>query len=83
MHPWHVQTYAGGREFRFRGDLYSQESTFPLVNDVTDLFDGTVRCIFKQFSGRLLVQNVCLVAQSDNVAVDSSVTAVLLLVRLR
>jgi len=21
-----------GREFRFRGDLYSQESTFPLVN---------------------------------------------------
>ena len=22
---------AGGREFRFRGDLYSQESTFPLV----------------------------------------------------
>ena len=22
-----------GREFRFRGDLYSQESTFPLVND--------------------------------------------------
>jgi len=24
-------TDAGGREFRFRGDLYSQESTFPLV----------------------------------------------------
>ena len=24
-------TEAGGREFRFRGDLYSQESTFPLV----------------------------------------------------
>ena len=23
-----------GREFRFRGDLYSQESTFPLVNCV-------------------------------------------------
>ena len=23
----------GGREFRFRGDLYSQESTFPLVFD--------------------------------------------------
>jgi len=22
---------AGGREFRFSGDLYSQESTFPLV----------------------------------------------------
>ena len=22
-----------GREFRFRGDLYSQESTLPLVND--------------------------------------------------
>jgi len=22
---------AGGREFRFRGDLYSRESTFPLV----------------------------------------------------
>jgi len=21
-----------GREFRFRGDLYSQESTFPLVD---------------------------------------------------
>ena len=21
----------GGREFRFRGDLYSQQSTFPLV----------------------------------------------------
>jgi len=26
-----------GREFRFRGDLYSQESTFPLV--VTEI-DG-------------------------------------------
>ena len=24
-------TDADGREFRFRGDLYSQESTFPLV----------------------------------------------------
>jgi len=24
-----------GREFRFRGDLYSQESTFPLVLHVT------------------------------------------------
>jgi len=24
-----------GREFRFRGDLYSQESTFPLVYYVT------------------------------------------------
>jgi len=23
-----------GREFRFRGDLYSQESTFPLVSAV-------------------------------------------------
>jgi len=23
-----------GREFRFRGDLYSQESTFPLVDSV-------------------------------------------------
>jgi len=23
-----------GREFRFRGDLYSQESTFPLVSDM-------------------------------------------------
>jgi len=23
-----------GREFRFRGDLYSQESTFPLVSIV-------------------------------------------------
>ena len=27
-----------GREFRFRGDLYSQESTFPLVLHVTDMF---------------------------------------------
>jgi len=26
-----------GREFRFRGDLYSQESTFPLVEFVTDI----------------------------------------------
>jgi len=25
-----------GREFRFRGDLYSQESTFPLVLDMTE-----------------------------------------------
>jgi len=25
---------AEGREFRFRGDLYSQESTFPLVDEV-------------------------------------------------
>ena len=24
-----------GREFRFRGDLYSQESTFPLVMSVS------------------------------------------------
>ena len=24
-----------GREFRFRGDLYSQESTFPLVSSGT------------------------------------------------
>jgi len=24
-------TDAGGREFRFRGDLYLQESTFPLA----------------------------------------------------
>ena len=24
------------REFRFRGDLYSQESTFPLVHNVHD-----------------------------------------------
>ena len=23
-----------GREFRFRGDLYSQESTFPLVQSI-------------------------------------------------
>jgi len=26
-----------GREFRFRGDLYSQESTFPLVLVVVSL----------------------------------------------
>jgi len=24
-----------GHEFRFRGDLYSQESTFPLLSNVT------------------------------------------------
>jgi len=37
-----------GREFRFRGDLYSQESTFPVVgvkssrrNEITD--DDTVQ----------------------------------------
>jgi len=26
-----------GREFRFRGDLYSQESTFPLVYNCSNL----------------------------------------------
>ena len=29
---------ADGREFRFRGDLYSQESTFPLVTEVLSLW---------------------------------------------
>jgi len=33
-----------GREFRFRGDLYSQESTFPLVVCV---FVGHDRELFK------------------------------------
>ena len=27
-----------GREFRFRGDLYSQESTFPLVSTLIAVF---------------------------------------------
>jgi len=31
-----------GRELRFRGDLYSQESTFPLV---TDKFSGPGRAV--------------------------------------
>jgi len=31
-----------GREFRFRGDLYSQESTFPLVS-VADIPVSTVQ----------------------------------------
>ena len=30
-------TDAGGREVRFRGDLYSQESTFPLVMPVSSI----------------------------------------------
>ena len=32
-----------GREFRFRGDLYSQESTFPLVVVVSYLLSTSVR----------------------------------------
>jgi len=31
-----------GREFRFRGDLYSQESTFPLVSDESDKLAGQI-----------------------------------------
>jgi len=30
-----------GREFRFRGDLYSQESTFPLVFTVVNYATST------------------------------------------
>jgi len=33
---------AGGREFRFRRDLYSQESTFPLVDVFNCLCDIAV-----------------------------------------
>jgi len=32
---------AGGREFRFRGDLYCQESTFPLVRAVIGVAERT------------------------------------------
>jgi len=35
-------TDAGGREFRFRGDLYSQESTSPLVFRMLSETNGTM-----------------------------------------
>ena len=38
-------TDAGGREFRFRGDLYSQESTFPVV----------LHCVLQQNSSELSI----------------------------
>ena len=34
---------AGGREFRFRGDLYFQESTFPLALNIFYTYTHTVR----------------------------------------
>jgi len=36
-----------GREFRFRRDLYSQESTFPLV--VSDMIGSESDLLFEQF----------------------------------
>ena len=47
-----------GREFRFRGDLYSQESTFPLVNYefVANLLPSLLVEIF--FENRIIVVKV-------------------------
>jgi len=34
-----------GHEFRFRGDMYSQESTFPLVVSVSVLLTSLLQCL--------------------------------------
>jgi len=40
------------REFRFRGDLYSQESTFPLVIDLN--------CVVQKTEGELFIGTQCI-----------------------
>ena len=39
-----------GREFRFRGDLYSQESTFPLVFIMFRAEVRALQCLSARFS---------------------------------
>jgi len=76
-----AETYAGGSRLSVR--VNSLQNLTTVFNSTS--FSVLFHCIFKRFSGRRLmsVQNVRLVAQSDNVAVFSSFTAVLLLVCLK
>jgi len=63
-------TDAGGREFRFRRDLYSQESTFPLVNIVLVIYQDNSNIVAKynnhicdHFSLCITSTKVCVIAR--------------------
>ena len=48
-----------GREFRFRGDLYSQESTFPLVIIFYDWLFSHMCTLYFPFNSWLSFQRLC------------------------